>query len=304
MSFMDLFSPALGVADMIQKFGSGRRMQKIQKQAWARDDNAVRRRMKDLKAAGLSPSLAAGSAAASSAPIAATQGEQIRSTAFSDKSQLAMNMMTQRADIARTSAETRRINTQAQSDEIDRQLKEIDLRKAQERETLENQYFEGEANAFDPTVGAFRGVRAGEPTMRQAEWSREYDRRTLQLSMDELDLRARELGIPQREIDSKRAEIIQVEGREREIPDLERRALAAAVKSAESQAWIDAQNQSFYDKLPEVVPPFAVDFGMKMLESLLGIVGNRFIGTKLIRGGTSSSTPKHEGYFGKPKYKY
>lgn len=38
-------------------------------EAWDREDNAVQRRVKDLEAAGLSPTLAAGSAAASSSPI-------------------------------------------------------------------------------------------------------------------------------------------------------------------------------------------------------------------------------------------
>lgn len=41
----------------------------MQQEAWNREDNAIQRRVDDLRAAGLSPTLAAGSAAASSSPI-------------------------------------------------------------------------------------------------------------------------------------------------------------------------------------------------------------------------------------------
>lgn len=90
----------------------------VQQETWKREDSAVQRRAADLKAAGFSPLLAAGSAASTSAP------QQVGAAAVPDlsgigdpllkKAQIDMQIRQQDANIAQTNAQTQLAEAQRQ----------------------------------------------------------------------------------------------------------------------------------------------------------------------------------------------
>ena len=100
----------------------GQEKRDLQEKTWQREDSAVQRRVADLKAAGMSPILAAGSSAASSQPTAGVSAAEATGASSVQRNleaaSIGMNMMKQKADISKTNAETRAL-------EIDNKMKEF-----------------------------------------------------------------------------------------------------------------------------------------------------------------------------------
>lgn len=90
-----------------------RYQERMQQQAWMREDSAVQRRVADLKAAGLNPVLAAGSAASSSSPIQVTAPQYQQGDIMEPMTTLA-NLGRTKQDIATSAAEEARLKLQSE----------------------------------------------------------------------------------------------------------------------------------------------------------------------------------------------
>lgn len=90
----------------------------LQERIFSREDNSVQRRVNDLKAAGLSPVLAAGQGAGTGATVS-TVTPQRQNTSIGIEA--IMSMLKMKQDISRTVAEERLINQQA-NESVSRQI--------------------------------------------------------------------------------------------------------------------------------------------------------------------------------------
>lgn len=96
----------------------------LQQQQWAREDNAVQRRVADLVAGGMSPTLAAGSAAESKTDTGIAR--DFKANNIVDFARTAYSLYTMFADVSKTFAETDLINVQKAGAVLDNVTRGVD----------------------------------------------------------------------------------------------------------------------------------------------------------------------------------
>lgn len=125
MGYLDALMAGGGLlvdlANLRQQKETQEYMKAAQEITWSREDNAIQRRAADLKAAGINPILAAGSAASSSSPVAVGT-PQMSLAGTTAGLQAAMALTKQKADIAVSAAEERRLNQEARRISYDNKI--------------------------------------------------------------------------------------------------------------------------------------------------------------------------------------
>jgi len=127
-----IFGTALAGGNLLQGYANYKEQQKVneynryqQEVSWNREDNSVQRRIADLTAAGLSPTLAAGQGA-STGPVVATQAPQFNG-GLSESAKSIMDMLMLKQNIAMTQMQIAKANSEKNLTDLTKQEKDYNL---------------------------------------------------------------------------------------------------------------------------------------------------------------------------------
>lgn len=129
----------INIANYKQAQNALKYQKQLQQQLFVREDNAVQRRVADLSAAGLSPVLAAGSAAGTGGTVAINTPQMSPVPDMSQTAKTYMDLITQKQQVANAQAQQRLIDQQIEKSKMDMLQTQADIDK-KKSETLGVQF--------------------------------------------------------------------------------------------------------------------------------------------------------------------
>lgn len=194
-----------GAHNMWAQQEANRRNEALMRESWARDDTAYQRKVKDLKAAGLSPAVAYGGAGAGNSSVVRIEPEEWKGNPLQEGAGTYVALQRMRADISKTAAEEAYIEQQIARGAVQASVEAAVAGNRIERDNLDTVV----ARETTPdAIEAFRArARRDGTEALTAELSRQIrvmdvKESSIQLARSAIALKAAEHGLSQAEADA------------------------------------------------------------------------------------------------------